>query len=206
MERKAQEPEIAREVRVKLSDEDLIARAQTMAAKVEHIQHLRRKKRDDSRSLQALIESELDEVERLARVINAQEELRRQGDLFVADEIVDQETATRALAEAARAACTCPGESAPPLVDCPVHGDDAPATVSVAEAVEAALEAEAEVEEDEPDDDDEDDDEEDEDDDEAATPIPPAPEREVRAAAPRGPLRRASKRSSTPASKGRRRR
>jgi len=70
------------EVRVRLSDAEIIERAQTMAAKVSHIEVLRKKKSDDSKNTQALIDTELDEVQRLARVICEQEEERRQGDLF----------------------------------------------------------------------------------------------------------------------------
>jgi polysaccharide deacetylase 2 family uncharacterized protein YibQ len=86
------------EVNVKLTDAEIVERAQTLAAKVQHVAVLREKKREDAKSTQALIDAELDEVECLARVIGDQEELRKQGELFV-----DQATAARTLAQVERA-------------------------------------------------------------------------------------------------------
>jgi hypothetical protein len=152
------------EVTVKLTDAEIVERARTMAAKVQHLGVLRRKKRDDSKNTQALIDAELDEIERLARVIGAQEELRKQGELFA-----DQETAATVLAEVGKKACLCPPEAmvvGSVLVDCPVHGDDAPVpwVVNVS-GVDAAV-ADDEEEHDGAEED-EDDDEQDDEDDEA---------------------------------------
>lgn len=108
------------EVSVKLTVEEIAERGETLAAKMLHVEHLRRKKREDGKSTQALIDAELDECERLARVICDQEELQKQGDLFVDDEV-----ATRALAGVAAAVCTCDPDT-PDVhdLDCPVHGPD----------------------------------------------------------------------------------
>ena len=121
------------EVRVRLTDADIVDRAQELAAKVQHVKILRRKRREDLRAANALIESELDEIERLAGVITDQQELRKQGELFV-----DQATAETVLAEVGKAACTCPPGDAP-LIDCPLHGEDAPRAESTA-ALHASLE------------------------------------------------------------------
>lgn len=69
------------EVTVKLTPDEIIERCETMAGKVLHIESLRTKKKNDSKNTQTLIDAELDEVARLARVITGQEELRKQGDL-----------------------------------------------------------------------------------------------------------------------------
>jgi len=100
------------EVRVRLTDQELIDRGNVMSAKVEHIGQLRKKRREDLRSINAIIESEQDEVERLARVIRKAEEARNQGELFVDDQV-----ATETLAEVARRACT-----EIDALTCPVHG------------------------------------------------------------------------------------
>ena len=98
--------------RVRLTDVELIERGQNMAAKLLHVGALRQKKKDDAKNTQALIDTELDEAERLARVITEAEESRKQGDLFVTDKV-----ATEALAEVARRACTDVD-----ALSCPVHG------------------------------------------------------------------------------------
>ena len=87
------------EVVKKLTDEELIERALTMANKNLHIARLRKKKNDDAKSVQMLIDEELDEVARLSRVLVANEEARKQGDLSFGDEI-----ATSVLAEVHRRA------------------------------------------------------------------------------------------------------
>lgn len=179
MERKPKEHEMDREVSVRLTDSEIIERAQNLAAKIEHVKILRRKRREDLRSANALIESELDEVERLARVIGSQEELRKQGELFA------QDTAVGVLGELGRRESGT-GEvlpaSAPPLAD---HDIDA----------EAAAEAGAGEEDVDDGDEDDEDDEEDEDDDvvEAGAEQMEAGPRSVRS--PRGPLKRARRRS-----------
>lgn len=70
-------------VRVKLSEHDLAERAGIMATKLEHVRVLRRKKADDAKSTQALIDTELDELAAMARVILECEEDAKQGELFV---------------------------------------------------------------------------------------------------------------------------
>lgn len=104
------------EVSVKLTDEELLERGATLAAKHLHIDHLRDKKRADAKSTQALIDAELDEAGHLAREIDAQEALRKQGDLFVGDT-----RARAALAKVGEAACMCESDDVA-KVDCPVHG------------------------------------------------------------------------------------
>lgn len=86
-----------RELPVKLSDDEIIERAQTLATKIGTVEALREKKARDAKNTQALIDSELDEIQRLARVINESEELRKQGDLTF-----DQVQATEVLADVAK--------------------------------------------------------------------------------------------------------
>ena len=110
------------EVPVKLSDEELLERGESLAQKMLHIETLRDKKKADAKRTQGLIDEELEEAARLARVITGQEEARKQGELFVGDLV-----ATDALAQVAEAACTC--EPAP--CECQVFvdsgNDDPPA-------------------------------------------------------------------------------
>lgn len=122
-------------VRVKLSDHDLAERATMMATKLEHVKVLRKKKADDAKNTQVLIDEELDTLQALARVVLDAEEDGKQGDLFVGDA-----EAMQALHDVAQAACTCPEpETNPDNVSpsCPVHGIGSPA----AEAAEAEREA-----------------------------------------------------------------
>jgi len=56
-----------------------------MAARVLHVALLRRKKADDAKSTQAIIDSELDEIAKLAEVITEAAENRKQGDLHFGD-------------------------------------------------------------------------------------------------------------------------
>lgn len=126
----------ATEVPVKLSDEELLERGENLAVKMLHIETLRTKKKNDAKRTQGLIDEELEEAARLARVITGQEEARKQGDLFVGDQV-----ATEALAKVGAAACTCDDDRATPLdpetgaaIDCPVHGVDARPADSTAEA------------------------------------------------------------------------
>ena len=86
------------EVLVPLRPSQVLERAQVMAAKVLHVAILRKKKADDARAAQVLIDAELDEVERLARVISSGEEDKKQGELFV-EETLDKAAATEVLAE-----------------------------------------------------------------------------------------------------------
>ena len=102
--------------RVRLSDDELIQRAETLAAKIQHVAHLRAKAKEDAKSAREVIEAEIDEIERLARVISEQEEERRQGELFVS-----QGEAEKALGEVGARACTCESENVR-KIDCAVHG------------------------------------------------------------------------------------
>jgi hypothetical protein len=104
-------------VRVKLSEHDLAERATIMATKLEHVRYLRKKKSEDAKSTQALIDSDLNDLEAMARVVLEAEDEARQGDLFVdgtlgrvADELVKR--------------CTCEGgpESAVKDAYCALHG------------------------------------------------------------------------------------
>ena len=104
------------EVSIKLTKDELLERGATLAAKNLHVALLREKKRGDAKSTQALIDAELDECERLSRVITGQKELRRQGDLFV-----DDHQAAETLAKVGAASCTCESEDVA-AIDCPVHG------------------------------------------------------------------------------------
>lgn len=90
------------EVLVPLRPGELLERAKVLAAKVQDVAILRKKKTDDARATQALIDAGLDEMERLARVISAGEEDRKQGELFVDQVTVDQAQATAVLAEIGR--------------------------------------------------------------------------------------------------------
>jgi hypothetical protein len=88
-----------REVTVRLTGEDVIERAEAMARRVAEVERLRKKKADDSKSTQALIDTALDEIARLGRVITAQAELRKQGELFAGDEVIPSTAeSTQALA------------------------------------------------------------------------------------------------------------
>lgn len=114
------------EVPVKLSDEELLERGESLAQKMLHIETLRTKKKNDAKRTQGLIDEELEEAARLARTITGQEDARKQGDLFVGDQ-----AATDALAQVGAAACTCDSEDkGVHKVDCPVHGVDARANGS----------------------------------------------------------------------------
>jgi hypothetical protein len=90
-------------VPVKLTDAQLIERAESIATKLGTVEHLRRKKADDAKSTQALIDTELDEIQRLARVIRDAEEMRKQGELRF-DEQPNQAEAQAALAKVAEVA------------------------------------------------------------------------------------------------------
>jgi hypothetical protein len=163
--RKPVQTTMEKPVPVRLTDPEMADRAQEIAAKILHVKVLRKKKRDDARNVQALIDNELDLVEVLADTITGARELRKQGELFA-----DQDTATRTLAEVGKTACLCPPEAmavGSVLVDCPVHGDDAPVpwVVNVGSAGAAVADDEEEHDGAE---EDEDDDEQDDEDDEAA--------------------------------------
>jgi hypothetical protein len=188
MRRNATLPEMERPLPVRLTDSEMADRAQEIAAKISLVKVLRKKKRDDARNTQVLIDNELDQVELLAEAITDARELRKQGELFV-----DQETATRALAQVGQAVCTCPPGGV--LVDCAVHGDDAPTNLEHPE--DAADLADEEDEHGEAEgDDDGDDDEDDEDDEKELARIAQANDAAGAALAarrgPRGPLRRAA--------------
>lgn len=94
---------MSRELPVKLTEHEVAERAESMAAKLIQIGSLRKKRREDLRSINALIESELDEVQRIARVIADGVEARKQSDIKFGDEVVpSQAEATQALAEVAK--------------------------------------------------------------------------------------------------------
>lgn len=102
---------MAQELPVKLSDDDRAARVDTLLAKLEYIESLQRKKRDDAKSTQTLIDAELEECQRLRRVLREDTELRKQGDLRFGDEVVPSSAeATEALAKVAEAAEKLPSE------------------------------------------------------------------------------------------------
>lgn len=84
------------EIEVDLTAEEVIQRAESMADKMAHVEQLREKKKKDAKSTQALIDAELDEMQRLGRVIRGAREMRKQGDLFVG-----QAAATQALGQVA---------------------------------------------------------------------------------------------------------
>ena len=107
------------EVSVKLTVEEIAERGETIARKLIHIGAMRKQAKEAAATSKALIDSELDEVERLARVIGEQEELRRQGDLRF-DQVPSPAEAQEALAKVAAGACTCP-EGDVHAIDCPVH-------------------------------------------------------------------------------------
>lgn len=116
------EAELDKVVFVKLTDAEIVERAETMAAKIQHVAALREKKAREAKATQALIDEELDELERLARVVSEARDGRRQGELFVGD--LRPEEATRALVEVARHTCVCEGGSNTDVHSpgCPVHG------------------------------------------------------------------------------------
>jgi len=94
--------EMDAELPVKLNEHEVAERAESMASKLVHIGTLRKKRREDLRSINALIETELDEVQRLARTIVDGVEARKQADLRFGDEVVpSQVEATEALAHVA---------------------------------------------------------------------------------------------------------
>jgi hypothetical protein len=157
--RKPVQTAMEKPVPVRLTDPEMADRAQEIAAKISLVKVLRKKKRDDARNTQVLIDNELDQVELLAEAITDARELRKQGELFA-----DQETAVHTLAEVGKTACLCPPEAmvvGSVLVDCPVHGDDAPVpwVVNVGNAGAAMADDEEEHDGDEDDEQDDEDDE-----------------------------------------------
>jgi len=102
--RREQEREIDKQVGVALTPVKLQEYAEVLAGKVIYVDTLRKKRREDLRSINAEIESNLDEVGRLARVITAHEENVAQGDLFIGQTRETKEQAQRALAGVAKVA------------------------------------------------------------------------------------------------------
>jgi hypothetical protein len=102
---------------VKLSEHDLAERAGIMAAKLEHVRVLRRKKSDDAKSTQALIDTELDELGAMARVILEAEDEAKQGELFV-------DGTLSGISAGIAARCSCEGglEADVKSPDCKLHG------------------------------------------------------------------------------------
>jgi hypothetical protein len=94
--------ELDRELPVKLTEHEIAERGETIAAKMLRVKTLRKKRREDLRSINAQIEAELDTVQSIAETIMGGVEARKQGDLFVSDEVVpSQGEAAAALAEVA---------------------------------------------------------------------------------------------------------
>lgn len=102
---------------VKLTEADLAERATQMATKLEHVRVLRVKLKADAKATKTLIDSELDDLERMARVVLESEEEARQGDLFV------DGTLGRVAGELAKR-CACEGGPDAEVKDsaCPLHG------------------------------------------------------------------------------------
>jgi hypothetical protein len=86
------------EVPVKLTDDQLLARGQTLAEQVAYRETLVTLAKADAAKWRAQITGVDEEIARLGRVILSAYEMRKQGDLFV----LDPAGATAALAEVAR--------------------------------------------------------------------------------------------------------
>lgn len=86
-------------VPVRLSDDDIRERGELLAQKNIQIGALRKKRREQLRSINAQIESDLDECDRLSRIIQDGVEARKQGDLFVGDQVVRDPAATQEATE-----------------------------------------------------------------------------------------------------------
>jgi hypothetical protein len=91
------------EVPVKLTDEQLLARGETMAEKIGYRAGLVASASADAKKWRAQVLEVDGEIARLARVILGAYELRKQSDLKFGDQAtIDQAAATAALAEIAR--------------------------------------------------------------------------------------------------------
>jgi len=92
-----------RELPVKLTEHEIAERGESIAAKMLRVKALRKKRREDLRSINAQIESELDNVQQIAETIMSGVEARKQSEMFVGDEVVPSQTeATAALAQVAK--------------------------------------------------------------------------------------------------------
>ncbi len=87
-------------VPVKLSEHEVAERAEIMSAKLLRVKSLKRQRRETFRNFTAQIEAELEEANRIARVVAEGIEARKQSDLKFGDEVVPSTSeATEALAE-----------------------------------------------------------------------------------------------------------
>lgn len=92
--------EMDREVPVKLTEHEVAERAEIMSAKLLRVKALKRQRREAHRNLTAQIEAELEEANRIARVVAEGIEARKQSELKYGDEVVPSASeATAALAE-----------------------------------------------------------------------------------------------------------
>jgi hypothetical protein len=95
--------QLDQEVPVKLTDEQLLARGETMAEKIGYRASLVASASADAKKWRKQVLEVDGEISRLARVILSAYELRKQSDLkFGEQATIDQATATTALAEIAR--------------------------------------------------------------------------------------------------------
>lgn len=93
------------QVPVKLTDDELLARGETMAEKIGYRAGLVASASADAKKWRKQVVDVDQEIARLARVILGAYELRKQGDLRFSDQAaIDQAAATAALAEIGRRA------------------------------------------------------------------------------------------------------
>lgn len=92
-----------RELPVKLTATEIQERGESMAAKMVRVKTLRKKRRDDLRAINAQIEAELDTVQSIAETIMSGIEARKQGDLFVGDQVVGADPNVPTTEESAQA-------------------------------------------------------------------------------------------------------
>ena len=96
------------EVPVKLTDDQLLERSETLAGKIEYRERLVLSAKADAAQWREQISEVDQEIARLGRVILDAFEFRKQGDLFA----LDQAGATAALAEIERRAASGNGSAA----------------------------------------------------------------------------------------------
>jgi hypothetical protein len=120
-------------VPVKLRDEQLLAKGQSLALKIAERDGVVEEKRQKNRELQAEIDRIDGEISKLAEEVRTGYEDRRQGELFVGD--LSPEQAAAALGQVAarvctdiratscpiHGECTCAAENVH-AIDCPLHG------------------------------------------------------------------------------------
>jgi len=94
-----------RELPVKLTEHEVAEKGESIAAKMLRVKKLRKTRREHFKNMTAQIDAELDNMEQIAETIVAGTEARKQGDMFVDDEVVpSQGEAAAALAEVAKRA------------------------------------------------------------------------------------------------------